>query len=159
MNRKKKLFVFYFIFTLAACGLFSSVNAFADGGLGKLANGEGKWAKFWTPIEMFRWWDPGHYFEPDNKVEGQFQGTDCITCHKVTTPGIVLAWKESKHSSSVVTCDKCHGNDHQKLFMPTPETCGTKGCPDSLSDLNCLTCLAWHPLVPHVSGVGINSFW
>ena len=41
MNRKKKMFVFFFIFTLAACGLFSSMNAYADGGLGKLANGEG----------------------------------------------------------------------------------------------------------------------
>ncbi len=128
MNRKKKMFVFYFIFTLAACGLFSSMNAYADGGLGKLANGEGKWAQSWKPIEMFRWWDPGHYFEADNKVEGTFQGTDCITCHKVTTPGIVIDWKASKHSGAIVTCDKCHGNDHQKLTMPTPETCGTKGC-------------------------------
>ncbi len=54
MNRKKKMFVFFFIFTLAACGLFSSMNAYAGEGLGKLANGEGKWAQFWKPIEMFR---------------------------------------------------------------------------------------------------------
>ena len=30
MNRKKKMFVFFFIFTLAACGLFSSMNAYAE---------------------------------------------------------------------------------------------------------------------------------
>ena len=128
MSTKKKIFLFFFVFALVSFGSFSSVNVHADGELGKLANGEGKWGKFWKPIEMYRWWDPEHYFEADNEVEGTFSDTDCITCHKLTTPGIVLTWKESKHSGALVTCDKCHGSDHQKLFMPTPDTCGTKGC-------------------------------
>ena len=56
MSTKKKIFIFFFVFTLVSFGLFSSVNVHADGELGKLANGEGKWGKFWKPIEMYRWW-------------------------------------------------------------------------------------------------------
>ncbi len=124
----KKIFLFIAVLTLVSYGFVTVANVHAEGELGKLANGEGKWGKFWKPIEMYRWWDPAHYFEPDNKVEGTFEGTECLTCHKVVTPGIVVDWKASKHSGAVVTCDKCHGNDHQKLQMPTPDTCGTKGC-------------------------------
>ena len=52
-----------------------------------------------------------------------------LTCHKVKTPGIVVdSWKASKHSGAVVTCDKCHGKDHLNLYMPTPDSCGTKEC-------------------------------
>jgi hypothetical protein len=120
----KKMFPLISVLMLAVICCLSTGDVRADGELGKLANGEGKWAQYWKPIEMYRWWDPAHYFEADNKVEGTFEATNCITCHKVTTPGIVLDWKASKHSSSLVTCDKCHGTDHQKLYMPSPDTCG-----------------------------------
>ena len=44
MSTKKKLFLYFFVFALVSFGSFSSINVHADGELGKLANGEGKWA-------------------------------------------------------------------------------------------------------------------
>ena len=51
MSTKKKIFIFFFVFTLISFGLFSSANVHAGGELGKLANGEGKWGKFWRSEE------------------------------------------------------------------------------------------------------------
>ena len=119
------------IYTLLIVGFIAlflinipNVNAQTrDWKMGKLSQGEGKWGKFWKPSEMFRWWDPEHFYECDNGIEGTFEGKNCVTCHKVVTPGIVNDWNASAHSKKGVTCDKCHGNDHQKLRMPTTETC------------------------------------
>ena len=46
MSAKKKIFIFFLVFTLISFGLFSSANVHAGGELGKLANGEGKGGKF-----------------------------------------------------------------------------------------------------------------
>lgn len=35
----------------------------------------------------------------------------CMDCHNSTTPGLVLQWKESKHSHSGVGCYNCHKAD------------------------------------------------
>lgn len=102
----------------------SVVNAqVKDWKLGKLAEGEGKWGKYWKPSEMYRWWDPEHFFEVDNGIDGKYEGEECVSCHKAVTPGIVNDWKLSAHSKNMVTCNKCHGSDHQKLVMPTTEVC------------------------------------
>ncbi|MGR3179358.1 MAG: multiheme c-type cytochrome [Candidatus Anammoxibacter sp.] len=122
---KKRFFLLSFFVLVAVSWLcVTAVNAREmDWKLGKLAQGEGKYGKYWLPSEMFRWWDPNHFFECDNGIEGTFEGEQCIKCHTVVTPGIVNDWKKSAHSEKSVTCNKCHGNDHQKLRMPTTETC------------------------------------
>ena len=57
------------------------------------------------------------------------QSDKCISCHTTTTPGAVADWKLSKHAENGITCDVCHGSDHQnaenfKLAkLPTPATC------------------------------------
>jgi hypothetical protein len=53
----------------------------------------------------------------------------CVTCHKSITPNIVSDWQLSKHSQKAVTCDVCHGKEHNnasnvdKVLMPNPEVC------------------------------------
>ena len=53
----------------------------------------------------------------------------CIDCHEKVTPGIVQDWKLSKHSQKEVTCDKCHGSEHNsqknvdKVKTITAKTC------------------------------------
>lgn len=55
----------------------------------------------------------------------------CIECHKDITPNIVKDWKISKHAENEISCDVCHGDQHQskddvaKVEIPTPETCKT----------------------------------
>lgn len=74
-----------------------------------------------------RWYDPDHYYTPNMNVSGEFKHEECVMCHTVQTPGIVAQWKKSKHASTekgVVGCDKCHGNNHQQLYMPSWKHCG-----------------------------------
>jgi len=57
------------------------------------------------------------------------QADKCISCHTNSTPGAVADWKLSKHAENGISCDVCHGTEHQsadnfKLAkLPTPETC------------------------------------
>ncbi len=129
----KRLFLFVFVCAVVSALFLRPVSVHAEGALGKLAKGEGKWGEHWKPIEMFRWWDPGHYFEADNKIDGTFEGEKCVACHSLTTPRIAIDWKESAHSDAGVTCDKCHGSEHQKIQMPTPDTCA-KCHPEQVED-------------------------
>jgi len=58
-----------------------------------------------------------------------YAGVACLDCHSKVTPGAVSDWKISKHSQNDVSCDVCHGADHNtatdfaKAKIPTPETC------------------------------------
>jgi hydroxylamine dehydrogenase len=53
----------------------------------------------------------------------------CEVCHQKITPNIVSDWKLSKHSTSDVGCETCHGTEHksasdiQKVTFPTTQTC------------------------------------
>ncbi len=100
----------------------------------ELLPGEGKFKKLFKFLPSIRWYDPAHYFQPREIIEGQFAGPECVLCHTVQTPGIVKDWKRSKHSKpgktksmkteQIVACDACHGNDHNKLTMPDVNVCG-----------------------------------
>lgn len=54
----------------------------------------------------------------------------CLECHAKETPGIVLDWETSVHSSEEVSCDDCHGDGHSsrddvsKVLTVTAATCG-----------------------------------
>ncbi|GJQ59240.1 MAG: hypothetical protein SCALA701_20410 [Candidatus Scalindua sp.] len=119
----KNRFLCFFICLTILSLFLCSVSLEAEEALVKQTKGDGNWVERWKPIEMFRWWDPAHYFEPDNKVQGVFEAEKCVTCHTVVTPGITNEWKKSTHSFAGVTCDKCHGSDHQKIEMPAPDDC------------------------------------
>lgn len=89
--------------------------------------GEGKFEKLFKFLPLIRWYDPDHYYTPNMNVAGEFKHDECIMCHTVQTPGIVAQWKKSKHASTekgIVGCDKCHGNNHQQLYMPSWKHCG-----------------------------------
>jgi anaerobic hydroxylamine oxidoreductase precursor (EC 1.7.2.-) len=89
--------------------------------------GEGKFGKLFGFLPLMRWYDPDHYYTPNMNVAGEFKHEECVMCHTVQTPGIVAQWKKSKHASTdkgVVGCDKCHGNNHQQLYMPSWKHCG-----------------------------------
>jgi hydroxylamine dehydrogenase len=53
----------------------------------------------------------------------------CVNCHKSKTPNIVSDWQLSRHAKNDITCDVCHGDEHNgpsnvdKVRIPTPETC------------------------------------
>ncbi|MEO5327578.1 MAG: hypothetical protein H7829_04975 [Magnetococcus sp. THC-1_WYH] len=99
---------------------------FAWAGLPENPQGTGEHAKHWQPDPMHEYWDPETYHRPENQVEGVFTGEECLECHTAMTPGIVKDWKASRHASTPkpVLCPACHGEDHQKLVFPTPQTCG-----------------------------------
>lgn len=96
-------------------------------GPAKLLPGEGKFGKLFGFLPVIRWYDPEHYYTPNMTVSGEFKHEECIMCHTVQTPGIVAQWKKSKHATvegEIVGCDKCHGNNHQQLYMPSWRHCG-----------------------------------
>lgn len=55
--------------------------------------------------------------------------SECITCHKKVTPGLVQQHLEGKMAKAGIDCSSCHGSGHKKMDdtklaeMPTPETC------------------------------------
>ncbi|UCF65474.1 MAG: cytochrome C [bacterium] len=59
------------------------------------------------------------------------QANSCVECHSKIQPNIVADWQLSKHSENEVSCETCHGSDHQSntdfsyAAIPTPETCAT----------------------------------
>ncbi|MCB7129390.1 MAG: hypothetical protein J3T61_07625, partial [Candidatus Brocadiales bacterium] len=91
----------------------------------KLFPAYGKYGKLFNFLPLIRWYDPAHYYNseeyhPGSPIKGQFKNDECIVCHTIQTPGVVALWKRSKHAfpgfgKAEVGCDKCHGNDHQKL--------------------------------------------
>ena len=54
---------------------------------------------------------------------------NCVNCHKKVTPQAVTDWQLSKHAENEITCDVCHGDEHNSpktvhlAKMPTYETC------------------------------------
>jgi hypothetical protein len=114
---------------------------FAGGGLTatytgpeKLFPAYGKYGSLFSFLPLIRWYDPDHYynsaeFHPESPVQGTFKSDECVICHTVQTPGIVAQWRRSEHAAPssgkpAVGCDGCHGSDHQKLTMPSYNTCG-----------------------------------
>lgn len=115
----------------AACLIF--IGSPAGAGMDKDAKGIGLYGDEWRPDAVHEYWDPGAYQRSEtDTVEGRFNGAECVECHESITPGIVKDWNQSRHASpgnaDPVTCDQCHGDDHQALRLPTPSDCG--GCHD-----------------------------
>jgi hydroxylamine dehydrogenase len=111
------------------------------GGLGayytgpkKLFPGKGKYGQLYSFLPLIRWYDPDSYynndeFRPRSVLDGWYKNGQCVFCHEVENPGIVEQWRHSKHASppegmEVVGCDKCHGNNHTALIMPSYKLCG-----------------------------------
>jgi len=90
--------------------------------------GTGLYSRYWSPDPVQQYWDPGSFYRSTQRVEGVFQGPLCVQCHEGITPDIVADWRASRHARNdrPVYCSECHGNDHRRLRMPTPEVCG--GC-------------------------------
>ncbi len=63
---------------------------------------------------------------------------NCVNCHKKVTPQAVADWQLSKHAENEITCDVCHGDEHNSpktvhlAKMPTYETCNE--CHDTQVD-------------------------
>ncbi|MBW9264970.1 MAG: hydroxylamine oxidoreductase [Candidatus Thiodiazotropha sp. (ex. Lucinisca nassula)] len=87
--------------------------------------GTGLYSRDWSPDPVQGYWDPGNFYQSPESVTGIFEGKLCVQCHEGITPGIVADWRASSHSQgdNPVYCSDCHGNDHQKLQMPTPAVC------------------------------------
>ncbi|OHB86788.1 MAG: hypothetical protein A3C38_05980 [Planctomycetes bacterium RIFCSPHIGHO2_02_FULL_50_42] len=100
----------------------------------ELFPGKGRYGELYSFLPLIRWYDPDYYynskdFRPKNSLDGWYKNDQCVVCHEVENPGIVEQWRRSKHASpaegkEVVGCDKCHGNNHAELIMPSYNTCG-----------------------------------
>jgi hydroxylamine dehydrogenase len=114
--------------TITLIALFLAMaTAFAE--LEQPNKGIGLYDDKWQPDPMHEYWDPESFHSPEKDlVEGIFKSEECVECHEGVTPGIVKDWQKSAHfapsKGNAVSCNNCHGNDHQALVFPTPETCG-----------------------------------
>ncbi len=90
--------------------------------------GAGLYSRLWQPDPVFAYWSPKDFYTSVQTIEGVFKGAECVDCHADLTTGIVKDWRASRHAKAEepVFCSACHGSDHQKLRMPTPDVCG--GC-------------------------------
>lgn len=93
----------------------------------KSGPGTGLYSQYWEPDPVQGYWDPANFYQSPDSVQGVFKGELCIQCHDGITPGIVADWRASRHAKSnePVSCNDCHGSDHQRLRLPTPEVCGS----------------------------------
>ena len=73
----------------------------------------------------------GYIIVPIIFLCANLQAVSCVECHSKIQPNIVTDWQLSKHSQNEVSCETCHGSDHQSetdfsyAAIPTPETCAT----------------------------------
>jgi hydroxylamine dehydrogenase len=44
------------------------------------------------------------------------EAESCIGCHEKRQPGIMAQWYASAHAKEEVTCEDCHGDDHEAIF-------------------------------------------
>ena len=92
----------------------------------KGGTGAGLYSRHWSPDPVQGYWDPENFYQSTEIVEGIFEAELCVQCHEGITPGIVADWRASRHALNIdpVSCNDCHGSDHQQLRLPTPEVCG-----------------------------------
>jgi hydroxylamine dehydrogenase len=93
----------------------------------KGGEGAGLYSRDWLPDAVFAYWNPKDFYQSVNTVVGEFSGEQCVECHQAVTPGIVNDWRASRHSQTekTVYCSDCHGNNHERLHLPTPDICAT----------------------------------
>jgi hypothetical protein len=96
----------------------------------KGGSGAGLYSRQWLPDAVFAYWNPDDFYQSTDSVVGEFEGEQCIACHEAVTPGIVKDWQASRHANpgngkATVYCSDCHGNNHQALYLPAPDVCGT----------------------------------
>lgn len=93
----------------------------------KGGDGSGLYSRYWSPDSVQGYWDPDNFYQSSKAIAGIFKAELCIQCHEGVTPGIVADWRASRHSqgNDPVYCNDCHGSDHQRLRLPTPEVCGS----------------------------------
>ena len=53
----------------------------------------------------------------DEETAGtEFTLKSCIECHAERQPGLMAQWDTSAHARKGVTCEECHGDDHEEIF-------------------------------------------
>lgn len=114
------------LWALPAIVLLAVLAGFAYVYWSKGGAGAGLYSRYWSPDPVQGYWDPANFYQSIETVEGVFEAALCIQCHEGITPGIVVDWRASRHAriDEPVTCDDCHGNNHQQLRLPTPDVCG-----------------------------------
>ena len=45
----------------------------------------------------------------------------CVDCHREGTPGLVGDWESSRHAEVGVSCEVCHGEEHNSADDPKLE--------------------------------------
>jgi hydroxylamine dehydrogenase len=61
--------------------------------------GKGKYAEFWEPIPIQRYWNPKDFYKPPTTVTGEVTRELCVGCHQSVTPGAYHAWQKSAHAN------------------------------------------------------------
>ncbi len=60
--------------------------------------GKGKFADFWSPIPIQKYWNPVDFYEPPKTIQIVADAKACKDCHKGVTPGFYEGWKKSFHA-------------------------------------------------------------
>ena len=60
--------------------------------------GKGKFAEYWEPIPIQKYWNPKDFYKPPTTMSGEVTREMCVTCHQSVTPGAYHAWQNSTHA-------------------------------------------------------------
>jgi len=117
-----------YLWVTLAMTLFAIPAGYAYVYWNKSGPGTGLYSREWKPEPVQAYWDPDHFYQSVQTLQGEFKGEECVACHTAITPGIVNDWRASRHASpdngkEPVFCPACHGSNHQTLHMPTPKVC------------------------------------
>ncbi len=101
-----KTIITIFILAIAQMLLFSSKALSDEPDFQALKNayhqdhpGKGKFAQYWSPIPIQKYWNPKDFYKPPTTVQGEVSGELCVSCHQNLTPGAYHAWKDSVHAN------------------------------------------------------------
>jgi len=60
---------------------------------------------------------------------GPFTETECISCHTERNPDLIRQWRKGPHSTaSGVSCNSCHGDDHDNSVIKARRDQSCTGC-------------------------------
>jgi hydroxylamine dehydrogenase len=109
-------------------------------------HGKGKYAEYWDPIPMSKYFDPASFYTPPSSPNKIATREDCIDCHKDDTRGWVHAWKKSVHANldEIRQLDKDDPRAYKKRLIKDVEknlqSMGKLKKGEQLKEVGCIDC-------------------
>ena len=76
------------------------------------------------------WSAPPRQSDALSAHEGALDEESCAGCHEERQPGLMAQWRAGEHFRQEVTCEECHGDDHEAMFRAEGRVSANKcqGC-------------------------------